>query len=118
MGKLEDKARVGQILNAPANRRKDFVKRILEPKGQPMLTEAGTGKGMSHKMTWSGGHPDEPNIVYPTIIRDPKDPKKLKKLSDKAAHEHAVKTGEFISAPDSKAADWLSKRYKAVWEKE
>lgn len=116
MGKLEDKARVSQILNAPVNSRKDFVKRVLEPKGQPRLRDRATGKGMTHMMTWSGGGPGEPNIVYPTIIRDPKNPKKLKRLGGKAAYDHAVKTGEFIHAPDGKAADWLSKSYKAVWE--
>jgi len=95
-----------------ANKDKNFVQRILSPESYPYL-DLGNGMRATHKMMW--GEADNRYFVYPSIVQNAK--KKLEWLDNRAAFQHAMKTGEYFqfSTPDS--ADWMSRHYKDVWKK-
>jgi hypothetical protein len=40
----------------------------------------------------------------------------LIELDPRKAHEHALKSGEFIPFVTPDEADWFSKNYKKIWE--
>jgi hypothetical protein len=95
-----------------ANKDKDFVQRILNPRDYPTL-DLGEGNFASHKMSWADMD-DGSAIVYPNVVHNPEEGS-LTELDKDAAIKHALDTGEFIQFETSKDADWFSKRYKEVW---
>ena len=106
----DDAERIMGVLLDKKNIGKNFVKRILQPKDYPKL-DLGKGKVATHKMAW--GENEGKYHVFPTVVHDEKS-NSLTDLGDRA-FEHALKTGESIEASSPEEADWLSKRYKAVW---
>ena len=90
---------------------KDFVKRIRTPKTSPSI-DLGNGEHASHKMEW--GEADGEYYVYPRIMRDDKDPARLRDYG-KGAFDEALKRKEFIKFKTPHEADWFSRRYKAAW---
>lgn len=107
----DSKAMVNDILHR--NKDKNFVRRILDPQAYPTLDNK-DGSHSSHSMAWSDS-PDGKYIVYPTVVYD-EQTKKLRRLGDKQAYEHAVSTGEMIEFDTPDEADWFSKKYKSVWK--
>lgn len=107
----EDLFRIGRVLEA--NKKKNFVQRILEPDKFPSLPLPEEGENVSgtHKMAYATM--DKGAMVYPEIIQDKTGD--LVWLKGNKAIEHALKTGEFISFPDTQEADWFSRNYKAIW---
>jgi hypothetical protein len=110
---VEDAVKVGGILQA--NKKKNFVQRIIEKDKWPSLP-AENGGVMTHLMSWDqlGPTPKDRPIVYPEIVYD-EGSKGLRRLGRAEAKDHAVKTGEYIEFDDPETADWFSKRYKAYW---
>jgi hypothetical protein len=105
----EETAMVAQILDQ--HKDKNFVKRILNPSNYPVM-ENKDGTYSTHRMAY--GESAGRYYVYPTIIHD-ESTGELKRLSDKEAWHHAMKTGEHIAFFDEKAADWFSSgAYKAM----
>ncbi len=108
---MSELARVMTILMA--NKKKQFVQRVLRPKEYPSF-DLGKGKTGTHLMsadtTKAGKH-----IVYPHLVYDERKGK-LQRFSRQSAMMHAESTGEFIEFEDLKDAVWFSKRYKEVWK--
>lgn len=104
-----DETRIMRILKN--NSDKNFVQRILKPKGKPIL-DLGGNNFATHKMSWATV--DGKAIVYPNVIQDKKTGK-LKELSTKDALNHAIKTKQFITAKNNNEAEWFSSNYKKVW---
>jgi hypothetical protein len=90
----------------------NFVKRILTPDAYPRM-EHGDGTYSTHLM--ANANVEDQEIVFPTIIHDPKT-NKLKLLSVDDAISPAIRPNEFISFPTAKEADWFANNYKKVWE--
>lgn len=86
-----------------ANKGKNFVDRLFDPKAPKIQNEDGSFS--THLMASS--EEDGAGVVYPTIIQDPKT-KKLQKLSPEEALRYAHKTGEFIGFGNPKDADWFA----------
>ena len=91
---------------------KDFVRRALYPEQSPKL-DNGDGTVSSHSMAWATGEGGKA-YVYPTVVRSGE---RLIRLGDNEAWQHAASTGEFIEVDSAAKADWLSKRYKRLWDK-
>lgn len=92
-----------------ANSKLNFVGRAIYLNKSPRV-DNGDGTVSTHKMSW--GEVDGKNIVFPTIVQDKKG--ELKELSLDDAFDYALDTGEYIEAPDSKTADYLSREYKNI----
>ena len=92
------------------NQKKDFVRRILDPKNSPVLQNPDNTVS-THSMAW--GEEDGKYFVYPTVQREGD---RLKRFDDNEAWDRARKLGEYIEVDSPEQADWLSKRYKVVWE--
>ena len=110
-----DERKAGNILRA--NRQKNFVKRILEPKKYPVIKNyKGSGMGASHQMSW--GETDTKQgrkyHVFPNIVQD-----KTGQLKDlgKQSYKYALDNKEAIQFNTAKEADWFSRKYKSVWKK-
>jgi hypothetical protein len=84
----------------------NFVQRILQPGGLKLKQGE---EDVTHKMAWATV--DGRNVVFPTVVQQGD---KLVDLGD-GALDYALKTGEFIALPDGRSAEWLSRRYKALW---
>lgn len=102
-------AYLGWILDQ--NQNKDFVQRILKPQESPVITEK-DGKIATHKMAWD--HHNGKYIAFPTIQRQGRG------LVDKGENAmfDAVNSGEYIEFATPGEAEWFSKNYKRVWERE
>lgn len=84
------------------NNKLDFVNRITYPNViDPIKNEDGSTS--THKMAWATN--DDGAIIYPTIVNQGG---KLVELSDDEAYNYAIKTGEFIKAPDTKTAAYFA----------
>jgi hypothetical protein len=105
----QDTAIVASLLQQHSD--KNFVKRILNSESYPKLDNK-DGTYSTHSMAYgeSGGK----YYVYPTVIQD-ENTGELKRLSDKEAWKHAMKTGEHIPFFDENSADWFSSNYKALF---
>ena len=93
------------------NRKKGFVKRILNKDDYPEL-DNGDGSYSTHSMAY--GEADGRYFVYPTIVEGEGG---LQRLDGRAAFDYAMKTGEYIDFGDEEDAEWFSKNYKKYWEK-
>lgn len=102
---------IASILSKHKN--KNFVQRILNPSRFPTL-DFGGGRAATHLMATS--EVDGKHIVYPTVIFDEK-LGQLKQLDDKAAIDHAMKTGEFIEFDNPVDALTFSTDYKKFFGK-
>jgi len=108
-----------------ANKDKDFVRRILNPKERIKLTPdkfqipEGQDVYATHLMSYSTVPGDTPGenkfLVYPQVVKG-KDG--LKVLGDAEALRHAVETGEFIPFDNEYDAYWFSTEYKKLFPKE
>ena len=90
---------------------KDFVRRILDKDNSPVLKNKDNTIS-THSMAW--GESDGRYFVYPTVQREGD---KLKRYDDKEAWNRAMDQKEYIEVSSPEEADWLSKKYKAVWGK-
>jgi len=106
---VADKDKARKILEQ--NKDKLFVQRALNPDDYPTLDNE-DGTVSSHSMAWGEG--DGKYLVYPTVLMNRSG--KLQRLSDDDAWDNAIETGNYIEMPSAKEADWLSRKYKTVWE--
>jgi hypothetical protein len=99
-----DREYVASILDK--NRDKDFVQRILHPQLYPQLP-LGDGWMGTHMMA----HGD--NLAFPTIFHQ------MGLLSQEKdfdkARDRAMRRREYIQFPNTEAADWFARNYKAYW---
>ena len=85
----------------------DFVNRILNPSVFPVLQNE-DGSVSTHSMA------DSDNYVYPTVIRQGD---QLKRLKGRDAYRHAMKTGEFIKLDNPSDAAWVARNYKMICDR-
>lgn len=115
----DDITRLNTILEA--NKDKNFVQRIINPKESPSIPMPDMGRGGwgTHYMGWSsiGTDKGEKYIVYPHIVQDRKT-NKLMRLDNHQAIQHAINTGEYIQFDKPEDADWFGKNYKLGWDKQ
>ena len=97
-----------------AHKDKNFVQRILSPNDFPYM-DVGGGYKASHQMAW--GESDGKYFVYPTIVQDP-NTGELSKLDNDQAFDYALQTGEYFEFDDADSADFVSQKYKMLWEDE
>lgn len=105
----DDVSKIMAILER--NKDKSFVQRILTyggPGRSPTLEHE--GGHATHRMAW--GESDGQYVVYPTVLM--RGDGKLQDYGDKA-WEQVVKSGNFITFPSAREAEWFSQNYKAVW---
>ena len=95
-----------------ANQYKDFVQRIIDPENSPVLNKE-PGIILTHFMAY--GEADGIYYAFPTVMRDPDDPKKLKEYGSNAMNE-ALNRGEYIKFSNETDAKWFSENYKMYWE--
>jgi hypothetical protein len=95
---------VSSILEA--NKKKDFVQRILEPNKYPVKKNE-DGTISTHLMAY--GEVDGKTIAYPTLFYD-KENKSLYR-PDKPILE-ALKTKNFITFKNAQEAEWFTQNYK------
>jgi hypothetical protein len=101
--------RINSIITS--NGDKSFVRRIIAPNIFPKLANE-DGTVSTHSMAW--GEADGRYFVYPTVVSG--EDSQLRRLDDKEAFDHALRTKEFIELGSAEEADWFSKKYKRVWE--
>jgi len=94
-----------------ANKKKDFIKRILYKEKSPELSNS-DGSYATHAMEYSTH--DRGAVVYPTVVRKKGD-KHLTQLSSDDAYQYAMENNEFIELPDEKYAEWFSDSYNKGW---
>jgi len=95
------------------NRNLDFVRRILNPKLYPRITEdprLSPGDFATHQMS-AEVLPDGRWIAYPNIVHD-REAKKLNWLDPREAQEYALQSGEYIEFPEKERALQFAKKYK------
>jgi hypothetical protein len=97
------------ILEAAANKSKEFIQRILNPEKYPRL-DLGGGQYASHKMAWA--EVEGKYTVFPTVQLDDG---KLREFPWKKALKRAIESGNYINFDTPEMADWFSKRYKLAW---
>ena len=107
---MPERKKIRSILDK--NKDKSFVQRILKPDNFPRL-DLGNGNYATHKMSW--GESDGKYRVFPTVLFGDG---KLQQYEPREAFGHAMNTGNFIEFDSAEEADWFSKNYKKVWEKE
>jgi len=104
--------KIKEILNA--NKDKDFIKRILNPKlnkGREVQI-AGEPEKLSHYMM------QVDNLVIPQVVdkgEKVKGKSMLSFLTEQDAYDYALRTGEYIQLPSEQDALWFSKNYKQYW---
>ena len=93
------------------NKDKDFVRRILDPKGSPSID---LGKGFTGTHLMATAEADGKHYAYPTIQRDFEG--NLVRLEPNEAFTQAKERGELIEFSSAEEALWFSKNYKSVWK--
>ena len=123
-----DRQRASEI--AEQHKDKEFVRRILNPKGSPHLTpddddRLSEGQTASHQMGWGQNGPDGEATefyVYPEIINEDGKMHWFKEGEPHGEYEnagdYASKTGERITFGSKDEAEWFSKNYKSLWDDE
>lgn len=93
-----------------------FEQRVLYPSRYPVLETPEEGLA-THKMAWGDvnlrkGEPPV-SVAFPTVVYDGST---LKALDNRAAFEHAIKTGEFREFADPSQAELYAEGfYKKAW---
>jgi len=95
---------VSSILEA--NKEKDFVQRILDPKKYPVKKNE-DGTISTHLMAY--GEIDGKTIAFPTLFYDSKK-KELYRPQDPVSE--ALKTGNYIPFKNNQEAEWFTQNYK------
>ena len=106
---MSDIKKIQEVLDA--NKDRNFVQRILEPKKYPYMLLP-SGEKATHLMSWAEA--DGKYYVYPNIHFDGR---KLTDYGPKQGFDRAMETGEFIEFKSPQEADWFSQNYKKVWDK-
>ena len=97
----------GDLLHA--NRKLDFVQRVLNPKDAPKPINNGSVRE-THRMSAEFlGNNDTLPAAFPLIVNKNGT---LVKLDRKQARDHAVKTGEYIAFQDIESAVKFTQSYK------